>query len=1055
MYLKFTKLVLFIYFVLNVNLLNALSGYENLFKDSVTIKNEGDINTYNDFLLSVIPPSPSIGSLQRISDMPEGHYNGRSNLPIELTVVDSDIEAISVEIIYSSNGIMVNEVAGDVGLGWSLNVGGSISRVINQRPDEEDAFGIWDYLSHSDLSGTIEPYYTLNNKGDFYAKIQNYAFAEFSSGVESWNRFLASRFGDNFDLLPKKDMSYDKFSYNFLGFSGSFYIIKDEHNHKVIMQNDDPLTIDCIVVDNDIEGFIIYGPKGNVYRFGFINNAIENINVSKLTDIADPYTYRSAWHLTEVARNGVSDKIVFNFLDDSMHETREIRNYSKVYSGYPPISHQTTPALPNITKMIYDVKKLQSIEWNDKYIDFYYVQDREDMYENNTYGITGVRLDKIEIGRIVNSVKIKKRKIDFYNKDFKVSTIVSHPAFETYQTKRMFLDSLSICGYDYSGDETTISYRFDYYYPENLPPTNSFSTDYWGFNNGEQNSAGPISAETINFVVFGNHNANRNPNPNRAFFGLLKNVKYPTGGSINFTYEGNEYYIGNGLKKPAGGLRIAKIEYLDITSNTEKIKVFEYLNEANNSSGVLGINNFPIFYNASYFYHPGTQFKCWGIDTWDVRAGYSFSNSPVNEMLWHGGNTVGYESITVRTVDIADNDIGKEVYHYYPAYNSLNPHSIGGGDLSENVIFNKVQNSAQKVSNLNEGKLHKYQMFRYSPDGDYQKVIEKELIYGEDYTERLFLPNLTGESLWSAKTICEPVYSLLIYQLIDVNRYSVIKKQTKTEYKYQGSILIDFIKTNSDYYYNASNPFKPQLVFSYALPDSTKQQNWVYMDYLSGVNDFDHVPESLQPVYPDLVSRKRTGKIIFNGSDTQIYMQNGTGVFYNNNFGINKITSERSEVISDFDIQLPEYSEVEYLYDDTYNPLKVIQEDIMHGSSLDEIHEHIAYIWGYNYTLPIAKIENINYTQIVNELSNMGYSIESLQNKSDSELIAIFNSLRNHVNDGLITSFTHIPMLGISSITDPRGLTTKYEYDGFGRLKRVIDHEGKILQEHKYNYADQ
>nr|WP_262917482.1 RHS repeat domain-containing protein [Zunongwangia pacifica] len=35
---------------------------------------------------------------------------------------------------------------------------------------------------------------------------------------------------------------------------------------------------------------------------------------------------------------------------------------------------------------------------------------------------------------------------------------------------------------------------------------------------------------------------------------------------------------------------------------------------------------------------------------------------------------------------------------------------------------------------------------------------------------------------------------------------------------------------------------------------------------------------------------------------------------------------------------------------------------------------------------------------------------------------------------------------------DARGRSTSYEYDAFGRLKLIKDHDGKLLEEYKYHY---
>lgn len=55
--------------------------------------------------------------------------------------------------------------------------------------------------------------------------------------------------------------------------------------------------------------------------------------------------------------------------------------------------------------------------------------------------------------------------------------------------------------------------------------------------------------------------------------------------------------------------------------------------------------------------------------------------------------------------------------------------------------------------------------------------------------------------------------------------------------------------------------------------------------------------------------------------------------------------------------------------------------------------------------------------------------------------------------DAQITSYTWKPGVGVTSQTDHMGLTTTYEYDGLGRLIRVRDSEGKVIQEHRYKYA--
>ena len=109
---------------------------------------------------------------------------------------------------------------------------------------------------------------------------------------------------------------------------------------------------------------------------------------------------------------------------------------------------------------------------------------------------------------------------------------------------------------------------------------------------------------------------------------------------------------------------------------------------------------------------------------------------------------------------------------------------------------------------------------------------------------------------------------------------------------------------------------------------------------------------------------------------------------------------------------------------------------------------HIIYLWGYNQTQPIAKIENATSTQI-----SAALGVSDVSDLNESNLSSI-NALRNNISftNSMITTYTYVPLVGVSSITDPRGDTITYTYDSFGRLQFVKDKDGNILSENQYNY---
>lgn len=117
-------------------------------------------------------------------------------------------------------------------------------------------------------------------------------------------------------------------------------------------------------------------------------------------------------------------------------------------------------------------------------------------------------------------------------------------------------------------------------------------------------------------------------------------------------------------------------------------------------------------------------------------------------------------------------------------------------------------------------------------------------------------------------------------------------------------------------------------------------------------------------------------------------------------------------------------------------------------------------IWGYNQTKPIAKIVKAKLSDIQQSL------IDAIVNASTADNVATpnndetvflneLNTFRKHnsLSAYQITTYTYDPLIGVRSITPPSGIRENYLYDTANRLEKIIDVNGKILKEYKYNYS--
>ena len=82
--------------------------------------------------------TPTAAGLGRYGKVPVSYFNGLPNITVPIIELRAKNYTLPVFLSYHAGGNKPSEHAGPVGLGWSLNAGGCINRIVNGLKDEMD-----------------------------------------------------------------------------------------------------------------------------------------------------------------------------------------------------------------------------------------------------------------------------------------------------------------------------------------------------------------------------------------------------------------------------------------------------------------------------------------------------------------------------------------------------------------------------------------------------------------------------------------------------------------------------------------------------------------------------------------------------------------------------------------------------------------------------------------------------------------------------------------------------------------------------------------------------
>ena len=240
-------------------------------------------------------PSPNmVGLINQVNasaDLFTGKAN--ANLPI-YTLKSYDIE-VPISVDYSANGVKVDELGSWVGLGWNVNAGGSITRVVNNSPDESNRTVSFLNPNCNRDCGAFSGCRRTSMTVFGYLNLKGQRVASFRNGIDM-NNFDVLVDGDKQKIAdysswfpPQKksdsdniglDTEPDEFYFKFGAYAGKFVFNPDgkilcipDYKFKI-----DAPTFQTIDGERQIVAFKITTTEGYVYYFGDTNlQSVERI----------------------------------------------------------------------------------------------------------------------------------------------------------------------------------------------------------------------------------------------------------------------------------------------------------------------------------------------------------------------------------------------------------------------------------------------------------------------------------------------------------------------------------------------------------------------------------------------------------------------------------------------------------------------------------------------------------------------------------------------------------------------------------------------------------
>ena len=993
-------------------------------------------------------PSPQTWDFMKYGNVPVSLYTGRLDLQIPIYhYQDVDFD-INISLGYNSAGFIPNKPAGPVGLNWFLNCGGVITRRVVGVPD--DACGFQGFGSPFIPNGILK--YSKDN-GTYIAN-NSIPGEQFFGHWILYNNMN----GERYETTP------DIFSFNFGKHRGSFIIDANGKVHVFDCENSGTYKIELSEMNiqpHQAHGFQttihesaikITTGDGYIYEFGgndeyveYVFNYIYDDNtIDKYVRIEDPITITS-WYLKSITAPN-NRKVVFCYSDDLSDD--------QWISGFPPNDGKGNyifTLIPYASKTLayhgiggqqiadYDHaynSKLQVLKTvyltkitidNTLKVEFNYLPKEESDSHYPGHGVAtiyGRKLKKLD--EIIITDQLENENVD--------QITFSYQNLGPSNKKRMFLVEIN--------NKRLEKYSFTYNKTNILPSTATNDIDFWGFwresdntTNFNNNFIPMFHLDSELNIIYTQMPTVRDPVTTNHDAGLLNKVVYPTGGRTEIIYEPHDYskrlerradnyfipklYTVSGN---AGGARVKTLKDIDNTG-TEQERKFIY------EGGILmnwqNLVRLALFPNLSYIelhvFSHGISIDCYddeyicysSVTEKQTNNGYTktffstFDSDPDDDfVVILSVPALNFVRGIYRTADSRKTERGKilEVIHFKENYDTVavEKYSHKQIDISDNYILSKV---------ISGDYAFEYRNYIHSP------LLEKK----------------TNKSYYFNNQ--NPVVTTETYNYNAQNQLSEIITQN----------------SNGDSFITRFTYPKDFGSLSASVSGSSDKEIIATMQEKNILNKV--IEEQ------NFIVKSGTLTELLTGGEIHRYKKKDgtTGII----LPWEEYTLELSAPSNILTVSSLNPSNNMLTYHSGYKPTRIYDKYDSKGNLTQyhsENNNNTSVIWGYNGQYPIAKIENATYEEVktaLNLTENQIQALNPIANPANSDFTKLKNLRTQLPPQALLTIYTYKPLVGMTSQTDPNGITTYYEYDDTGRLSLIRDNKGNIIKSYQYHYQNE